>query len=111
MGEAALTADRREQRTGRPAWRNDATFLAIFAVAAFATVAVDVFSVVHDRAASGHPVAMWEPAVWEVSSGLVLTALAPVIMWLARRFPPAPPPALGWLAWHLPAAFAFSLVH
>jgi hypothetical protein len=54
---------------------------------------------------------MWEPAVWEVSSGLALTGLAPVIMWLARRFPPAPPPAFGWLAWHLPAAVAFSFVH
>jgi hypothetical protein len=107
----ALTAERRDERTGRPAWRNDATFLAIFAVTAFAIVAVDAFSVAHDRAEAGHPVAIWEPAVWEFTSGLVLTLLAPVVMWSARRFPPALPPALGWLAWHVPAAFAFSIVH
>jgi hypothetical protein len=109
--EATLTADRREQRTGWPVWRNDATFFAIFVVTAFAIVAVDVFSVVHDRAEGGHPVAMWEPAVWEVSSGIVLAALAPALMWLARSRPPTPPPAFGWLAWHVPAAFVFSFVH
>lgn len=109
--EAALAADQREQRTGWPAWRNDATFLAIFVVAAFAIVAVDVFSVVHDRAEGGHPVALWEPAVWEISSGVVLAVLAPALMWLARNRPPTAPPAFGWLAWHVPAAFAFSFVH
>lgn len=72
---------------------------------------VDVFSVVHDRARMGQPIAIWQPVVWEISSGLLLSALVPGLMWSARRFPPTPPPALGWLAWHLPAALAFSLVH
>jgi len=110
-GEGALITDRHQALRRGAVWRNDATFLAIFAATAFAIVAVDVFSVAHDRAEAGQPVAMWEPAVWEFSSGLVLVALAPALMWLARSHPPAAPPAFGWLAWHLPAAFAFSLVH
>jgi hypothetical protein len=85
--------------------------MVIFAVTLVAIVAVDVFSVMHDRARMGRPIAMWQPTVWEISSGLVLIVLIPGLMWFARRFPPTPPPALGWLAWYVPAAIAFSLVH
>jgi hypothetical protein len=109
--EAALKVDRRGQRTARWARRSDATFLAIFALAVFAIVTADAFNTAHDRARAGHPVALWEPAVWEFSSGLVLFALAPLIMWQARRAPPAPPPAFGWLAWHVATAVGLSLVH
>jgi hypothetical protein len=109
--EAALKVDRREQRLAWWVRRSDRAFLAVFVLVACAIVAADAFNTAHDRARSGHPVALWEPAVWEFTSGLVLVALAPVIMWLVRRAPPAPPPALRWLAWHIPAAMAFSLIH
>lgn len=109
--EATLSPDPGEQRGLRPAWRSDATFLAGFVLFSLAVVAVDVFTVVHDRAEAGRPVALWEPAVWDISSVLVLTALAPSLMAFARRFPPTLPPRLGWLVWHLALGLSFSLVH
>jgi hypothetical protein len=91
--------------------RSDATFLVIFVLFSAAVVAVDVFTVAHDRAEAGRPVALWEPAVWDISSVLVLTALVPALMAFARRFPPTPPPRFGWLAWHLALGLGFSLIH
>lgn len=76
-----------------------------------AITTVDMFSVVHDRALAGRPAPLWEPAIWEFTSGLVLWLLTPALMTLTRRLPPRPPPALGWLVWHLAGALAFSLVH
>jgi hypothetical protein len=91
--------------------RSDATFLAVFVLFSIAVVAVDVFSVAHDRAEAGRPVALWEPAVWEISSVLMLTVLAPALMAFARRFPPTAPPRFGWLAWHAALGLGFSLIH
>ncbi len=107
--EARLSGDRNEGRGG--AWRTDATFMLVFAVFTLAIVSVDVFTVVHDRAAAGRPVSAWEPLTWEATSGLVLVGLLPFTMRLCRRWPPQLPPRFGWIAWHLPAAFLFSLVH
>ena len=106
LGEELSTGGKAQQ-----VWRNDRLFLVIFALAVTAIVTVDVFTVFHDRAVAGHPAPLWEPAVWEISSGLILVALAPAVMWLTRRHPPNPPPALGWLAWHVAAGLVFSLVH
>ena len=86
-------------------------FLLVAVLAGLAIVTVDVFSVFHDRAAAGRAVPIWEPAVWELSSWLILLALAPAVMALTRRQPLRPPPAFGWLGWHLPAGLAFSLLH
>lgn len=53
----------------------------------------------------------WEPVVWEWTSGLMLLALVPALVWFTRRFP------LHWdnwrrqLPWHLLASMVFSLVH
>lgn len=55
--------------------------------------------------------AAWEPVVWETSSGLLMLALVPALVWYTRRFP------LHWdtwrkhLPWHLLASIVFSLVH
>ena len=106
-----LGPDRGQQTALRPAWRSDATFLAGFVLFATAVVAVDVFTVAHDRAEAGRPVALWEAAVWEISSVLALTALAPALMAFARRFPPTAPPRLRWLPWHLGLGLVFSLIH
>ena len=56
-------------------------------------------------------VAAWEPAVWEFSSGVLMLALVPGLVWFTRAFP------LHWdnwrrqLPWHLLASVAFSLIH
>jgi hypothetical protein len=86
-------------------------FLLIFLLAVAAITTVDVFTVLQDRARAGRPVPLWEPVVWESTSGLIMVLLAPVVMEFTRRHPFTPPPALGWLAWHAPAALLFSLAH
>jgi len=57
----------------------------------------------------------WEIVVWEGSSHLVLLLLVPAIVALERRLSPlaslAPGRLVRYLAWHLAASVAFSLVH
>ncbi len=53
----------------------------------------------------------WEPAVWEWSSGLMMLALVPALVWFTRRFP------LHWDTWrrllgiHLLGSVVFSIIH
>lgn len=55
--------------------------------------------------------ASWEPAVWELSSGLMMLALVPALVWFTRRYP------VHWdnwrrqWPWYLLASVAFSLAH
>ena len=55
--------------------------------------------------------ATWEPAVWEISSGLLMLLLVPGLVWFTRRFP------LHWdnwrrqLPWHVLGSVVFSLSH
>lgn len=91
--------------------RGDLLFMALFILFASGVIVVDIFSVLHDRAELGHPVPWWEPAVWEVSSGLVLAALLPGMMWQIRRWPPRLQPPFTWMAVHIACGLAFSLVH
>ncbi len=91
--------------------RGDVLFIGLFALFCAGVIAVDIFSVLHDRAEAGAPVSWWEPAVWETSSGLVMVALLPAVLWLIRRAPPHLSAPFGWIAVHLGAALAFSLVH
>lgn len=76
----------------------------INAIANSITVLMDVRRVDLDFAS-------WEPAVWETSSGVLMLALVPALLWFTRRFP------LHWdtwwrqLPWHLLGSVVFSLVH
>lgn len=76
----------------------------INAIANSITVLMDVRRVDLDFAS-------WEPAVWEISSGLLMLLLVPGLVWFTRRFP------LHWdnwrrqLPWHLLGSVVFSLVH
>ncbi|MBC7990509.1 MAG: LytTR family transcriptional regulator [Luteimonas sp.] len=64
-----------------------------------------------DMRRNGLDVAAWEPAVWELSSGVLMLALVPGLVWFTRAFP------LHWdnwrrqLPWHLLASVVFSLIH
>lgn len=64
-----------------------------------------------DLRSVGRAVAFWEPAVWELSSALVLGLLVPAIVAFERRFP------LHWdtlrrhLPWHVLGSMAFCTVH
>lgn len=64
-----------------------------------------------DLRAAGRPVAAWEPALWELSSVLVVGLLIPAIVAFERRFP------LHWdtlrrhLPWHVLGSVAYCTVH
>lgn len=64
-----------------------------------------------DLRRSGAGLAAWEPAIWELTSGLVWLALVPALAWFSRRFP------LHWDNWrrqlprHLAASVLVSLLH
>ena len=64
-----------------------------------------------DLRSAGRPVAAWEPALWELSSVLVVGLLIPAIVAFERRFP------LHWdtlrrhLPWHLLGSVAYCSVH
>ena len=64
-----------------------------------------------DLRSAGRPVAAWEPALWELSSVLVVGLLIPAIVAFERRFP------LHWdtlrrhLPWHLLGSVAYCSIH
>lgn len=64
-----------------------------------------------DLRSAGRPVAAWEPALWELSSVLVVGLLIPAIVAFERRFP------LHWdtlrrhLPWHLLGSVVYCSVH
>jgi hypothetical protein len=69
-------------------------------------------AVVHaDLDRAGLKVAAWEPAAWEGSSGLVMLALIPALLWFDRRFPLARPNLGRHLAAHAAFTLPFSLAH
>jgi len=92
-------------------WGRDALFVASVALVGAAIAIVDTFSVVHDRARTGHPIPFWEPLVWETSSVLVLVILTPAIQAFTRRVRPLAAPWVRVIPLHLAAAVVFSLVH
>jgi hypothetical protein len=71
----------------------------------------NVFSALREHARSGHPIAVWEPVLWEGSSALAYLTFAP-IAYLAATF--APPRRGGWLRFvlvHPPASVLVSSLH
>ncbi len=64
-----------------------------------------------DLRSAGRPVAAWEPALWELSSALVVGLLIPAIVAFERRFP------LHWdtlrrhLPWHLVGSVVYCSIH
>ena len=94
---------------GRP--RDDLQFLAIALGAMAVLLTFNAMNVYHEHAEAGHPLAPWEPAVWEISSGLFFLAIAPIIQAITRRAWLGDRPLLPRLAIHLAAAVVISLVH
>jgi DNA-binding LytR/AlgR family response regulator len=64
-----------------------------------------------DLRRAGHPVALWQPAVWEVSSALVVGALVPAVAAFERRYPLRLGSLRAHLPWHLLATLVFCAVH
>ncbi|MEW5685752.1 MAG: LytTR family DNA-binding domain-containing protein [Pseudomonadota bacterium] len=91
--------------------RGDLLFVGVAALIAVAVTLFNVLNVIDERAEVGRPIPVWEPAVWEASSALVLLALLPAILWVTRRSWPLSPPWPRRLVVHLATALAVSLVH
>lgn len=89
----------------------DLQFLAITAGVLAVILFFNVLNVLHEHAASGHPLRFWEPVVWEGSSGVLFLALSPVILAITRRLWPLDPPRLPKLGLHAVAAVVVSLIH
>lgn len=109
-GDAVTNGGERAPRrsAGRlPDWL---PYLAI-ALGTALTCLVNAFSTLHDLARFGRAVPLWQPLLWEASSGVVILALAPLV----RRL------VLASLAWtsrpwrlaalHAGAILAFSALH
>jgi len=109
-GDVGRTLSER-QVSGTGGRGRDAFFVASVAVVGCAIAVVDAFSVTHDRARAGRPVPFWEPLVWETTSVLVLTMLAPAIMAFTRRLLPLLAPWIRVIVGHLAGAVVFSLLH
>lgn len=89
----------------------DGAFLGLVAILLVTFAVVNAFSVAHDRAALGRPLPFWEPLVWELSSIVVILALAPAFLAFTRRVWPLDPPWIRVIALHVLAIVAFSLLH
>ncbi len=92
-------------------WRAFRWGLLGLALFVFSADTVNVFTVVQDRAAGGRPIAAWEPAVWEYTSGAAWVAFSWLIYATLRL---APPVRGGWLRFailHLVAAVLYSALH
>lgn len=72
---------------------------------------VNVASTLQDHARVGRPLALWEPLVWEYTSGFCAAVLAPMVF-AAIRF--APPERRGWprfVLTHALASLVYSALH
>ncbi|HEY9219334.1 MAG TPA: LytTR family DNA-binding domain-containing protein [Phenylobacterium sp.] len=76
-----------------------------------AVLVINILNSVHEFERMGRPIAAWKPAVWEFSSGAVLLALAPAVVWLTRRSLASQAPVWLRLVPHVPAAVVFSFLH
>jgi hypothetical protein len=91
-------------------WRAAKRAYLILAALVLSSNTVNVFSVLHDRAAAGHPVTAIEPVIWEYSSGLSTLLLSPLIYAALR----VAPPARRWPRFalvHAAATLIFSALH
>ncbi|MBA4220047.1 MAG: DNA-binding protein [Methylobacterium sp.] len=103
-GDAAVTNGGSGRLRGWP------PYLAI-ALGTALTCLVNAFSTSHDLSRLGRAVPLWQPLLWEISSGVLVVALAPLVhrLVLVSLNWPRRPWLLGPL--HAAAILAFSAVH
>ena len=91
--------------------RGDLLFISAAAAVLAVILVFNVLNVVDDRARGGYGIPIWQPAVWEASSGIVFVALGPLILAFARRVWPLARPRLPRLGFHLAASVLVSFIH
>ena len=91
--------------------RDDLLYMGIVLAAMSVFLTFNAMNVYHEHAGSGHPLDPWEPAVWEITSGVYFLAVAPLIQVVTRRYWLGDRPLLPKLAIHAGAAVLISLLH
>lgn len=91
--------------------REDALFTAIVAAVLVVFLYLNALNVADELARGGRRVPLWEPMVWEGSSGLFFLAVSPLVTSITRRFWPTRPPWVPKLLVHGLAAILVSLAH
>jgi hypothetical protein len=109
MSGVDISATRSGPPPGRP--RDDLLYMGIVLGAMSVFLTFNAMNVYHEHARSAHPLAYWEPAVWELSSGLYFLVAATGIQAVARRVWLGDRPLAPKLAIHAAAAILVSLVH
>jgi hypothetical protein len=71
----------------------------------------NIFTTLADSARGGHPLRVWEPTVWEVSSNSVTWALVPLMAWWLAHFPFTRETWWRSVPAHVVGAVVFSLTH
>lgn len=72
---------------------------------------VNVASTLQDHARVGRPLALWEPLVWEYTSGFCAAVLAPMVFAAIRFAPPARRRWLRFVLVHALASLLYSALH
>lgn len=89
----------------------DLLFTAIAVGVLVVVLTFNALNVLDERVRSGHPLHVWEPFVWEGTSGLYFLAASPIMRELTRRFWPLDRPRLPTFAAHLAGALLISAGH
>ena len=91
--------------------REDLFFTVVVAAVLVVFLYFNALNVADEHARGGHPLALWEPMVWEGTSGVFFLAVSPLVTALTRRFWPTRPPWIRKIAVHALAAVVVSLAH
>jgi hypothetical protein len=91
--------------------REDLFFTGVVALVLVVFLYFNALNVAEEHARGGNPVALWEPMVWEGTSGVFFLAVSPLVMALACRYWPTRPPWIRKIAVHAAAAVLVSLAH
>ena len=91
--------------------REDLLFTGVVAAVLVVLLYFNALNVADEHARDGHPLGLWEPLVWEGTSGVYFLAVSPLVTALTRRFWPTRGPWVRKIAIHGIAAVLMSLAH
>ena len=91
--------------------REDLLFTGVAAAVLVVFLYFNALNVADENTRNGRPLALWEPMVWEGTSGAFFLAVSPLVTALTRRQWPTRPPWVRKIIVHALAAVAVSLAH
>jgi hypothetical protein len=91
--------------------REDLMFTGVVSALLVVLLYFNALNVAAEHRQGGHPLGLWEPMVWEGTSGVFFLAVSPLVTGLTRRFWPTRPPWIRKIAVHAAAAVLMSLAH